>query len=413
MEFLTHQYLFDANTLIMGLFSRLTGSGSNHQKSEHVSPVSSGDKISTDAKTNQTSAQSSSSASSSSNNEVVSSGNKTKADGDKLIECDTMITKPPQSYYDLLPKLLKEHEETKLTSEQEAMYEKLHSLLTDPEFKLPVKNCTKWEEEPKEEWIPLTSWEKFYLTKECLLRFLVGCKWHFDNVKKVLLETLVWRREFGLTYDEENFKNCIQPEDLSEENETGKQILLGFDKKGHVLLYMKDGLQNTDSSLNKVKHMIYMIEQAVLWNPKGVSKVVILVDFKHYPEVPGVLKKRKMTPLSIAKQCLHICQTYYPETLGYAVFINIPWLGWTFLKLMVPFVDPNTKKRFVFDEPFTNYIDPNNLEAAYGGNLDFHYNHKKYWPDFIEKSRERRINNYNKFLELGGCVGVSEYDIKD
>lgn len=326
----------------------------------------------------------------------------------------------PENYKKSLPKLKEDYEnyEASLTDEQKAMYEKVLKHLSDTEFKLPLKleSDASWKKALSQDysdptWTSLSSHEKFFLTKDCIIRFFIGCKWDLDQTLSKLVETVVWRREFGLTYDPLATNN-ITCDLIEDENKTGKQVILGYDKNGSVLLYMKDGLQNTEPTQRQVQQMIFMIDQCVLLNPRYVTKVTILVDFKHYPEVDGVVKKRKMTPLGIAKQCLHICQTYYPETLGYAVFINIPWIGYALLKLISPLIDPNTKQRLVFDEPFTNRIDPHNLDYHYGGDMKFDYDHSIYWPDFKQKIEKRRVDNYEKWDQLGGTIGLREVDFK-
>ncbi|KAM3483519.1 hypothetical protein MY8738_003062 [Beauveria namnaoensis] len=70
---------------------------------------------------------------------------------------------------------------------------------------------------------PITSRERIWLTRECLLRYLRATKWSIDEAVKRIQATLVWRREYGLD-------NLI-PEFLSPEQETGKQIILGPSKE--------------------------------------------------------------------------------------------------------------------------------------------------------------------------------------
>lgn len=326
----------------------------------------------------------------------------------------------PADYKNSLPQLKQsyDHFNESLKKEQITMYDTILDKLNSDSFKLPqtLNSEPSWKHVldgdcQHDGWTALSSYERFFLTRECIIRFLIGCKWNIDEAFSKLVETLVWRREFGLTYDP-NAPNNVTCDLIEDENKTGKQVILGYDKNGSVLLYLKDGLQNTEPSQRQVQQMIFMIDQCVMLNPKYVTKVTILVDFKHYPEVEGVVKKRKMTPLSIAKQCLHICQTYFPETLGYAVFINIPWIGYALLKLISPLVDPNTKQRFVFDEPFTNRIDASHLDYHYGGDIKFDYDHGTYWPDFKAKVEGRRRENYVRWEALGGVIGLREVDFK-
>jgi hypothetical protein len=57
-----------------------------------------------------------------------------------------------------------------------------------------------------------------------LLRYLRAAKWNEAQATARVQATLVWRREYGV---EEHTADYI-----SEENETGKQVLLGYDNEG-------------------------------------------------------------------------------------------------------------------------------------------------------------------------------------
>ncbi|KAM3553127.1 hypothetical protein ARSEF4850_007061 [Beauveria asiatica] len=70
---------------------------------------------------------------------------------------------------------------------------------------------------------PITSHERAWLTRECLLRYLRAAKWSIDEAVKRIQATLAWRREYGL--------DDLTPEFLSPEQETGKQIILGPSKE--------------------------------------------------------------------------------------------------------------------------------------------------------------------------------------
>jgi hypothetical protein len=44
---------------------------------------------------------------------------------------------------------------------------------------------------------PLSDVEKYFLTKDCILRYLRATKWNVNEAKKRLEGTVVWRREYG------------------------------------------------------------------------------------------------------------------------------------------------------------------------------------------------------------------------
>lgn len=119
-----------------------------------------------------------------------------------------------------------------------------------------------------------------------------------------------------------------------------------------------------------------------------------------------------MPPMSISKLSLNVLQNHYPERLGKGILVNIPWFAWAFLKMMYPFLDPETRQKAIFDEPFEKYIEPSQLDALYNGELEFHYKHEVYWPDLTAKVKKLKESQYSKFLKFGGIVGISEFDLK-
>lgn len=316
---------------------------------------------------------------------------------EELIPCDKMIRTPPSKYG-------KGEKLKKVTTEQQAAYNELLKYFQDESLELPMDTNNTTGKKKK-----LSSWEKYWLTRECIYRYLRAHKWHVSNAKKGLTETLIWRREVGITHDDQSEKP-LTGKDIAIENETGKEILLGFDYDRRPLFYMKNGRQNTESSFRQVQQLIYMMESAVTLCPQGVEKITVLVDFKAYKE-PGIITD-KAPPVSIARACLNVMQNHYPERLAKCVLINIPWFAWAFLKMMYPFLDPATKEKAVFDEPFEKYIEPDQLEALYNGKLDFDYKHEVYWPDMVSGLDEIRHACYERFVKFGGVIGLSEYDIK-
>ncbi|EDO19090.1 hypothetical protein Kpol_2000p57 [Vanderwaltozyma polyspora DSM 70294] len=312
-----------------------------------------------------------------------------------LIPIDQVIVEPPEQYGKASPI-------GNISEAQYGVYRKVLEHFQDDEFELPLSTKDKVNRRC------LSSWEKFWLTRECILRFLRAAKWDRENTIKNLEETMSWRREVGITY--ENDEDPLTGAKVAIENETGKEVLLGFDRNRRPIFYMKNGRQNTEPSFRQVQQLIYMMEAAVTLTPQGVEKLTVLIDLKGYKE-PGIISD-KSPPLSITKLCLKVMQDYFPERLGKCLLTNIPWYAWAFLKMVYPFLDPNTREKTIFDEPFDKHIEPSQLEALYNGRLDFKYNHKVYWPDLVEKVESIRQRQYDRFVKFGGNIGLSEYDLK-
>lgn len=188
-----------------------------------------------------------------------------------------------------------------LTAEQERKYD---ALLKSVQGFSEVQ-CAK---EPAKSG-SITETEQEWLTKDCLLRYLRATKWNVDEASKRLASTLVWRREYGL-YD-------FTADYISPEQETGKELLLGFDKLGQPCQYMTPGRQNTDVSPRQIHHLFFIIERTVDLMPPGVEKMSLMINFK-----PTKKRQNTSVGISTAREVLHILQHHYPERLGKALIIN-------------------------------------------------------------------------------------------
>ena len=117
---------------------------------------------------------------------------------------------------------------------------------------------------------PLTPTERLFLTRECLLRYLRATKWSVPSAITRLRGTLIWRREYGV--------ETLTPSYISPENETGKQVLLGYDIHSRPCLYLNPKKQNTDTPVRQVQHLVFMLERTIDLMPPGQETLALLVN---------------------------------------------------------------------------------------------------------------------------------------
>jgi hypothetical protein len=186
-----------------------------------------------------------------------------------------------------------------LTADQQSKYELL------------LQSVKSWKEIPSTQGKggAITENEIMWLTRECLLRYLRATKWSTAEAEKRLLGTLTWRREYGV--------EGLTGDYISPENETGKQIILGFDIAGRPCQYLNPGRQNTEPSSKQVQHLVFMVERVIEIMKPGQETLALLINFKSS-------KSRSNTtpPISQGREVLNILQTHYPERLGRALIIN-------------------------------------------------------------------------------------------
>ncbi|SCV00033.1 LAME_0G07096g1_1 [Lachancea meyersii CBS 8951] len=325
-----------------------------------------------------------------------------KVDASKLIRIETPIADLPESIHP--PKV------ASLSSEQQSKYLEVLKHFQDPELKVPTAEKAGSGSEASLE--PLKLQEKAWLTRDCFLRYLRATKWNVSDCVSRITLSLAWRRQFGIDCFGEENGDALTAATVEVEEETGKQVVLGFENDARPILYLKPGRQNTKTSHRQVQHLVFMLERVIDFMPTGQDSLALLIDFKEHADVPKVSGGSKIPPIGVGKEVLHILQTHYPERLGKALLTNIPWLAWTFLKMIHPFIDPLTREKLVFDEPFPKYVPEDQLDKLYGGVLDFNYKHDVYWPKLLEIAAQKRAHYLARFEKFGSRVGLSENDLR-
>lgn len=294
-----------------------------------------------------------------------------------------------------------------LTKEQEAMYETVLKHFEDFITRdMPVND------QPGAPKVALLDEEKVWLSKECLLRYLRATKWKVDAAIKRIEETLIWRRTFAVVNipghtDPEKF---VTADMVAEENLTGKQLIIGYDNDNRPCLYLRNGYQNTPPSFRQVQHLVFMLEKVIQFMPPGQDTLALLIDFKAAPAHMNL--SSKFPSISITRQVMHVLQHHYPERLGRGLFTNIPWIGYAFLKAAGPFIDPYTRLKTIYDQPFENFVPKEQLDKEFNGLLDFEYIHDTYWGEMLRIAEEKQAVIMKNFERLGKRIGLSEYDLR-
>ncbi|XP_057975675.1 phosphatidylinositol transfer protein PDR16 isoform X2 [Malania oleifera] len=188
----------------------------------------------------------------------------------------------------------------------------------------------------------------------------------------MLEETLQWR----LTFKPEE----ISWHEVAVEGETGKVFRASFhDRNGRTVLILRPGKQNTTSLENQMRHLVYLIENAILNLPEGQEQMAWLIDFTGWSMSTSV-------PIKSARDTINILQNHYPERLAIAFLYNPPRIFEAFWKVVKYFLDPKTfqKVKFVYPknkdsvELMKEYFDVENLPTEFGGKSSLQYNHEEF-----------------------------------
>ncbi|XP_073144081.1 uncharacterized protein [Henckelia pumila] len=219
---------------------------------------------------------------------------------------------------------------------------------------------------------PLSGRSLKYCSDACLKRYLEARNWNVDKSKKMLEETLRWRSSYkpeGICWPE-----------IAIEGETGKVFRANFrDRHGRTVLILRPGLQNTTSLDNQIKHLVYLIENAILNLPEGQEQMAWLIDFTGWSLSTNV-------PIKSARDTVNILQNHYPERLAIAFLYNPPRIFEAFWKVVKYFLDSKTFQKVKFVYPKNNdsvelmrsYFDVDNLPTEFGGKATLQYDHEEF-----------------------------------
>ncbi|GJM96441.1 hypothetical protein PR202_ga13279 [Eleusine coracana subsp. coracana] len=136
---------------------------------------------------------------------------------------------------------------------------------------------------------PLSARGEKYCSEACLARYLEARNWSVTKSRKMLEESLKWRAAYR--------PEDIRWPDVSVEAETGKLYRASFrDREGRTVVIMKPTRQarlNTSSHEGQIRHLVYVLENAILSLPEGQEKMVIKIflDPKSLEKVNFVYEK--------------------------------------------------------------------------------------------------------------------------
>ncbi|PYH75929.1 CRAL/TRIO domain protein [Aspergillus uvarum CBS 121591] len=239
--------------------------------------------------------------------------------------------------------------------------------------------------------------ERMFLTRECILRYLRASKWNVSEATTRLQRTLTWRREYGV--------EKLTADYISIENETGKQVILGYDIEGRPCLYLIPSKQNTETSDRQIEHLVFMLERVIDLMGPDQETLALLVNFKE-------TKSGQNASIGQAKQTLNFLQNHYPERMGRALVINMPFLINGFFKIITPFIDPQTRQKLKFNEDLRQHVPPEQLMKSMGGDVEFRYDHATYWPTLNQLADQRRAAYKERWIQGGKRIGEFENYLK-
>uniref|UniRef100_A0ACD5WD01 Uncharacterized protein n=1 Tax=Avena sativa TaxID=4498 RepID=A0ACD5WD01_AVESA len=195
-----------------------------------------------------------------------------------------------------------------------------------------------------------------------LRRFLRARDHNVGKASAMFLKYLAWKRAAKPN-------GPITDDEVRNELAQEKLYVQGHDKMGCPMVYLF-GCRHIAAKrdINEFKrYVVYILDNTCANLPAGQEKFAAVVDLKGFGyancDVRAMLES------------LDIMQNNYPERLGRVLLIHVPYVFMAAWKMVYPFIDDNTKKKFVFvadkdlDATLRDALDEHQLPEEFGGKL--------------------------------------------
>lgn len=195
-----------------------------------------------------------------------------------------------------------------------------------------------------------------------LRRFLRARNLDVEKASALFLKYLEWR----CTAVPNGF---ISETEIKNELSHKEVFTQGFDKLGRpIVVYHPAKHFCSNREMDELKRfVVYILDKLCARMPTGQEKFTCIADLNGWGysncDIRGYLAS------------LDILQNRYPERLGKAYLIHVPYIFMKVWKILYQFLDKNTKEKFIFIEnkdlkaTLLEEIDESQLPELYGGKL--------------------------------------------
>lgn len=226
------------------------------------------------------------------------------------------------------------------------------------------------DEDMKMEWKKVTQMRAFVEGKDpqakeeddfTFRRFLRARDLDIGKASAMFLKYLKWKKEAVPN-------GFISRAEVLNELAEKKVFMQGFGKKGQPIGVVYGATFNCKHGMDEYKRFfVYLLDNFCARMPRGQEKFLCIADMEGwgYPKCD----------IRAYLAAIDILQNYYPERLGNVFLVHVPYLFMKVWKIIYPFIDKNTKKKFVFVDDknlkatLLEEIDEGQLPEIYGGKL--------------------------------------------
>lgn len=195
-----------------------------------------------------------------------------------------------------------------------------------------------------------------------LLRFLRARKWNLADTIQMIIDTLYWRRSFGIKGLICNGETSIYEYLLT----CGKHYAWNVDLRGSLVIWITSKLhdKNKQTLHQNLEALVFLIEQSRRLMAPGCEMVSLVFDLSDAPlaslDLPSI------------QGDIHVLQNYYPECLGQCYIVDAPWIFNGLYKILKTFLDPVvvSKINLIKAADIVRHIHPAMVPKRYVGGCD-------------------------------------------
>ncbi|UJR29265.1 hypothetical protein I4U23_010479 [Adineta vaga] len=200
-----------------------------------------------------------------------------------------------------------------------------------------------------------------------VLRWLRSRKWDVQACVHQIIETLKWRRDWGVQELVAKGERGISEEEIS----TNKTYFMGHDKMGRPVccIHPKEHIKGQFPHEFSERLTVFCVETYRKLLQPPIESVTVIFD------MAGC--ETKNMDFHQVKFLIHLLDNYYPDSLALILIVNFPWLlgkSWTLIK---SWLNPTVQKKVKFihsNEELFEFIDPSVLPKRLNGTQpDFKY----------------------------------------
>lgn len=205
-----------------------------------------------------------------------------------------------------------------------------------------------------------------FLTRGTLVRFLRARDGDVAAATAMLRATLLWRRSESV--------EDITAASVERVRALGATyITRGRDRSGCRIVVMRAGAYQPYDASERLRYIIWLMEQVF---PPGdaaedLTQATWLLDFSLFG------KKRSPDGRVVMKNTQAILNDHYPERLGKAFLIDLPWYFSWLIRVAMLFMTAKTQSKIVIvsgtveqkRQVLQEFIDLDQLEVRFGGTI--------------------------------------------